>query len=287
MGGVLMVQQGRTGASDDEKKQAGGMLLLQNLLNFVLLRWQRINWPEVFDDADEHFDRLRVELAGMRALLWREFVLGWTWAVRVWGQIAMIIGRVWKRFWAKRRERWGAIAMFFGRWLKLAVGRKTEESLGEMKAVHGFLAATPLSPFRLIAAALAVALVSVATWGAWGWYIELPPVRAERDLLKEREGTILAANTALSARVLTAEKQNAELRQAAQDQDKKANKALADFGAREAARRAATAMSEKRKQEIRNALGLDAGGAYLDQWLREHAGAAGGDQPAGQRAAAP
>lgn len=192
-----------------------------------------------------------------------------------WSMVGAVRG-----FIARRRHRWAAAWYAFRRWLRLAVGKKEPEKLAEMASVQGFLAATPFSPFRLIATVAGGAAALFA--GLWGWAAGVTIPNLEQRL--EAQTTIareaVEANAGLVARVEAAERDAAQARTHIATH-RAAVMAETDAAARRAQARSAARMRSLSKQaEI-----LDAGRRTDDaepfdgeRWLRERA--ARGDQNA-------
>jgi hypothetical protein len=176
-------------------------------------------------------------------------------------------------WWARRRQRWAAAGYAFGRWIRLAVGRKQPEHLAEMASVQGFLAATPFSPFRLIAILAGGGAAIFA--GLWGWAaaVTVPSLRQALDVERRNAAIAIQANAALVQRVQAAEIAAAQASDAIEAQARLALTTTAASARRAQARNTARARANQQQQEI-----LDAGRRTDDaepfdgdRWLRERA----------------
>ena len=80
---------------------------------------------------------------------------------------------------ARRAQRWGAAWAAWRRWLALAARPKDAGVTAEIASVHTFLAATPVSPFRVLSIGALAALAASLVWGAVGWFVRVPLLKAE------------------------------------------------------------------------------------------------------------
>lgn len=153
---------------------------------------------------------------------------------------------------ARRAQRWGAAWAAWRRWLALAARPKDAGVTAEIASVHTFLAATPVSPFRVLSIGALAALAASLVWGAVGWFVRVPLLKAEAAAATEtaaaaetRAATAEAANQTLVQRAEAAEADAAALRQREAQTTTAANRVAA-----EAAQRRRTA-EERRRQVAR------------------------------------
>jgi hypothetical protein len=206
------------------------------------------------------------------------------WWARTWKDFA--IG--WRRFWGPRLLRLGAQWRHFRKWLALAVAPKTDGVIAEMTSVQGFLAATPLSPFRAIAwVTMAISALFALMWG-WVAFVRLPAVKAERDVALSDAQTALEANgkwkgayDAMKARV---DAGDAAMRTQAMVQARE----LVAAGQRAATNQGIRSRAAKRQKEILDAGRAGGGDGAFDggEWVRRRLEAEG-DRGAGDAAGAP
>jgi hypothetical protein len=206
------------------------------------------------------------------------------WAGRILSAVAVamrVIAQHLRGWWARRKQRWGAALYALRRWLRLAVGKKEPEALAEMASVQGFLAATPLSPFRLIATIAGGAAALFASLWGWAANVTIPDLEKKLTAQTALASEAIDANAGLAARIQAAETA-AEQARAQLTTHRNAVLAETDAAARRAQARTAARMRTLSKQaEI-----LDAGRRTDDaepfdgeRWLRERAARADQDSP--------